>query len=143
MLVVDDALLLTVLAGGAGVEIESAVSRGELHTTGSWYYRLGRAVHDPRQGGVLSNAMATLPSDRRASVLAGLESLPPQIGLISLRHLVPVMARLPLSRRVNFLTAEAVAAARMLGASIKVSVESPLLQSACEQLGIDLEVVEP
>lgn len=133
MLVVDDALLLTVLAGGAGVEIESAVSRGEVHTTGSWY-RLGRAVHDPRPGGVLSNAMTALPSDRRARVLAGLESLPPQIGLISLRHLVPVMARLPLSRRVNFLTAEAVAAARMLGARIKVSVESPLLQSACEQL---------
>ncbi|MGH9023297.1 MAG: hypothetical protein ACRDV9_09400, partial [Acidimicrobiia bacterium] len=141
MLVVDDALLLSVLAGGAGAEIESAIGRGELHTTGSWYYRLGRALHDPRSSGSLSSAMAALPAERRARVLAGLDVLPPQIGLISLRHLVPVMARLPLDRRVNFLTAEAVAAARMLGARIQVTVESPVLREACQALGIDLEVM--
>ena len=141
MLVVDDVLLLRVLAGGAGAEMESAVARGEVHTTGSWYYRLGRALHDDRHGGSLSKAMAALPTERRARVLAGLDVLPPQIGLISLRHLVPVMTRLPLERRLNFLTAEAVAAARMLDAQIQVSVESPLLSEACQVLGIDLEVL--
>jgi hypothetical protein len=85
--------------------------------------------------------MAALPTERRARVLAGLDVLPPQIGLTSLRHLVPVMSRLPLERRLNFLTAEAVAAARMLDAQIKVSVESPLLSEACQVLGIDLEVL--
>lgn len=141
MLVVDDALLLAVLAGGAEAEIDWALGRGELHTTGSWYYRLGRALHDPRRAGSLSNAMAALPPERRTRVLAGLDVLPPQIGLISPRYLVPVMARLPLERRVNFLTGEAVAAALMLGARIQVTVESPLLREACQVLGIDLEVV--
>ena len=43
MLIVDDALLLAVLAGVADAELNAEVDQGELFTTGSWYWRLGRA----------------------------------------------------------------------------------------------------
>jgi hypothetical protein len=41
--VIDDALLLAVLAGRAPEEISGAMANGELFTTVSWYYRLARA----------------------------------------------------------------------------------------------------
>ena len=41
-LVIDDALLLAVLAGSPTVELVEAMHDGQLFTTSSWYYRLGR-----------------------------------------------------------------------------------------------------
>ncbi len=143
MLVVDDALLLAVLGGVAPPELDEAVRRAEVYTTGSWYYRLGRALHDQRLTGALSTALAALPAGRQALVLSGLDELPPQIGLLSLRALVPVMRRLDTGRHLNLLTAEALAAARMLDAGIRVSTASRLLHDACRALGVDLQVAAP
>lgn len=61
VLVIDDALLLTVLAGSAASELGDATRRGELFTTGSWYYRLARAAHDRGFTGALSSALNVLP----------------------------------------------------------------------------------
>ena len=65
--------------------------------------------------------------------------LPAEIGLISLRRLVPVMRALP--GQLNLLTAEAVAAALILGGSIVVRTESPLLAHAAATAGVTVEVV--
>jgi hypothetical protein len=43
VLVVDDALVLTVRAGNPAAELNDARTRGELFTIGGWYYRLARA----------------------------------------------------------------------------------------------------
>jgi hypothetical protein len=48
MLLVDDALLLRVLAGLAEGDIAEAAERGEIFTTGSRYYRLGMALRSSR-----------------------------------------------------------------------------------------------
>jgi hypothetical protein len=143
MLVVDDALLLAVLGGVAPPELDEAVRQAEVYTTGSWYYRLGRAVADRRLTGALSSALAALPPARQTLVLAGLDELPPQIGLLSLRMLVPLMRHLDTGRQLNLLTAEALTAARMLDAGIRVSTDSRLLHDACHALGVDLQVVAP
>jgi hypothetical protein len=58
-----------------------------------------------------------------------------------MRRLVPIMRRLDAGRRLNFLTAEAVAAALALGAGIRVTTESRLLADACQTLSIGLGVV--
>jgi hypothetical protein len=50
VLVIDDALLLRVLAGLAEGEISDVVARSDVFTTGSWYYRLARAIHSPPLG---------------------------------------------------------------------------------------------
>jgi hypothetical protein len=73
--------------------------------------------------------------------MASLEDLPPQIGLLSPRILVPVMAKLSADiTRHNHLNAEALAAAVVLGAGIRVVVASEVLQSACSLLGVPLQV---
>jgi hypothetical protein len=143
ILLVDDALLLSVLAGAAADELGAALHRGELFTTGSWYYRLARATHDWTFSGALSAALDALPADRRARALNALDDLPQEIGVLDIRRLVPVMRRLDVGRRLNFLTAEAVAAALALDGSLRVTTESRLLTDACRALGVDLGVVTP
>jgi hypothetical protein len=142
LLVVDDALLLSVLGGTSSGEVADAARRGEVFTTGSWYYRLARAAHDWTFGGALSSALEGLPADRRTRVTAALDDLPRQIGLLDMRRLVPIMRRLP-GRRLNFLTAEAVAAALALNAAIRVTTESPLLHDACRVAAVDVRIVVP
>ena len=63
-LVVDDALLLSVLADGPPAEVRAALGQGTLFTTMSWYYRLARATQDPAFNGKLSVALAALPCQR-------------------------------------------------------------------------------
>ena len=48
MLTVDDALLLRVLALTAPDDILDQARTGQVFTTGSWYYRLAKAVAQPR-----------------------------------------------------------------------------------------------
>jgi hypothetical protein len=140
ILVVDDALLLSVLGGGATGEIGEALERGDVFTTGSWYYRLARAVHDWTFVGALSSAVDLLSAEQQARVADALDVLPQQVGLLDMRRLVPIMRRLP-GRRLNFLTAEAVAAALALDAAIRVTTESRLLRDACQALAVDVRVV--
>ncbi len=140
ILVVDGALLLSVLGGGATGEIREALDRGQLFTTGSWYYRLARAAHDWTLAGALSSAIDVLTSDGQARVAEALDALPQQIGLLDMRRLVPIMRRLP-GRRLNFLTAEAIAAALALDAAIRVTTDSRLLHDACQAVAVDVGVV--
>lgn len=140
-LVVDDLLLLTALAGSAPEELVSAMREAELFTTSSWYYRLARASHDKDFSGALSSAIEALRPDERASVGAGLDKLPASIGVVDARRVVPVMARLDVPRRLNFLAAEAVASALLLDGAIRVTTESPVLAAACRILAIDLKVL--
>lgn len=75
-------------------------------------------------------------------MLDALELLPPEVALPSLRRLVPVMTGLDVGRPLNLLTAEAVAAAIVLEASIAVTTTAALLTHACERLGIELRVLD-
>jgi hypothetical protein len=142
VIVVDDALLGAVLAGSAPAELAVALAEAEIATTGSWYWRLSRAIRDHRSTGALSRSFAVLPAPRQAVVLDALELLPPEEALPSLRRLVPVMTGLDLERPLNLLTAEAVAAAIVLDASIAVTTTAALLTHACERLGIELRAFD-
>lgn len=85
MLLVDDALLLRVLAGIARGEIAEAAGRGELFTTGSWYYQLGMALTSRQMVGALSRPLQSFSPARRERVLVAISGLPEEIGLLSLR----------------------------------------------------------
>ncbi len=140
--VIDDALLLAVMAGVMPTELVSVHRAGDLFTTASWYYRLSRAVHDRGFTGALSSALASLEPSRRSLVLAGIDALPDEVGMADLRVLVPVMTRLDVGRRLNFLTAEAVATAVTLDGAIWVTTSSVLMTDACRSLSVGLHVVE-
>jgi hypothetical protein len=74
-------------------------------------------------------------------VLASLDHLPPEIGLISLRDLVPVMRALDVGRHLNLLTAEALAAAQVLDAGIRSTSDSPMLREGASALGLDVRIL--
>ena len=115
------------------------VSRGEIFTTSVWYWRLGRAV--AQQGsGALSRAFARLDDERRALARRALSELPPEIGMIPPRRLIPLMAALP--GQLNMLTAEAVAAAVVLQARIAVTTPSPLLTGAATAVDIPVDILD-
>jgi len=140
--VVDDVLLVSLVAerdASSLAPLAEAVGRGEVFTTGAWFWRVGRAVAHPGRG-ALSRLWASLPEDERERARWALEELPAEIGLLSLRHLVPVMAALP--GNLNLLNAEAVAAARVLGATISVTTRSPLLEETAAGLGVQVELID-
>lgn len=141
MIVIDDALLLVVLAGTASDVLTEAFADRQIVTTGSWYWRLARALHDPDSAGALTRAFNDLPEQRQATVIASVGRLPTEIAAPSLRRLVPVMIALDVGRRLNLLTAEAVATAVVLDASIAVTTQSTLMSQSCERVGIELRVL--
>ena len=137
-LIVDDAALLAVLAEAAPEDIAEAVGRGEVFTTGCWYWRLSRALGERNARGSLSRLIGALNPQQRESVVASVDRLPPQIGLLSLRDLVPVMTALANGAQLNLLTAEAVAAAVTVGATIHVTTDSALLNQTCARVGVEV-----
>lgn len=140
MHLVDDRLLLDLLSDSADAELSTALAAGEVFTTGSWYYRLARAVSAGSGTGSLSGAFGALGEIERRRVLASLDELPEEVGLLSLRVVVPVIQALPLSGRLNFLSAEAIGAAVLLGATISVTVDTPLLRRAAAEVAVPFEV---
>lgn len=128
MLLIDDALLLRVIAQTAGPDLLTAASRGEVFTTGTWYYRLARATRQAEWTGALSSTLVTMPSVTRLQVVTALESLPEEIGLLEFRVLVPTMAAFRLGTPLNLLAAEALAAAVLLDAEILVATDAPLIR---------------
>jgi hypothetical protein len=141
LIVIDDQLLLAVLSNTGTAEINAAVAGGEVFTTGSWYYRLGRAVTAGTGEGQLSGRFQALDEPVRRRVLASLEDLPDQIGLLSLRIVVPVMQALAVTRPLNFLNAEALGAALLLEASIAVTVDAPLLRAGATDLAVSYRLI--
>lgn len=142
MIVIDDQLLLATLSDTAPLDIAAAVERGEVFTTGSWYYRLGRAVTAGSGSGALSGRFRALDEPVRQRVVGALDELPEQIGLLSLRTVVPVMQALAVSRPLNFLNAEALGAALLLDAAIAVTVDAPLLRAGATDLVVDYRVLD-
>jgi hypothetical protein len=141
LIVVDDALLYAVLADRREPTTDpyiEAATRREVFTTGSWYWRLSRALAHPGRGS-LSRAFLALDESERRRLSTIVSRLPDTIGVLGLRNLVPVMAALP--GQLNFLTAEAVAAALVLDATIAVTTESNLLAQAAAVAGVSLELV--
>lgn len=142
MIVIDDQLLLAVLSDTASAAMTASVANGELFTTGSWYYRLGRAIVAGSGTGSLSGRVKALEDSARQRVTAPLEDLPDKIGLLSLRVVVPVMQALTVTRPSNFFNPEALGAALLLDASLVVAVDAPLLRSGAAHLTVGYRLVD-
>ena len=140
-IVVDDHILFDVLAGRATDAVQDEADHGGLFTTGSWYYRLARAVGTGAGPGKLSRRLESLNAEETGRVSAALDELPAEVGLLSLRSVVPVMQALRVRRPLNMLNAEALAAAVVLDAALVVSIDSALLRSGAADLAVDYRVV--
>lgn len=140
--VIDDRLLLDVLAGDVPREIGAELQSGGVYTTSCWYYRLGRAVFGAGEGS-LSRRLEVLSVGPRRTVTDALTELPNLIGILGPRVTVPVMLALRVRRQPNMLSAEALAVALLVSGSILVSTDTPLVHSGAEDLGLDYRVVQP
>ena len=139
-IVIDDHLLLEVLAGIESPALSEELRAGVVFTTGCWYYRLSRAVRAGSGAGSLSGRLAGLEPSQRDRALLGLQDLPSMIGLLSYRTLVPVMAALRVRRPLNMLNADALAVALVVDGAIRVRVLSALLSDGARDLDVDYEV---
>jgi len=79
---------------------------------------------------------------RREQALAAVLELSEEIGLVSLRQLAPVIARLRPRHQLNILGMEALAAALHLNATVALSSTSPRLEAALRAESIALEILE-
>jgi hypothetical protein len=113
--ILDDRLLIEELL--VGLDRHGA----RLHTTGYWYCRACRAA-TAGTGGHLSGPFRHLAELDQQRAIAAMLRLPQEIGLPEPRAVVPQMVdvagRHP---RLNLLNLEAVATARVLGATIWLS----------------------
>lgn len=87
----------------------------------------------------MSGPFTGMAAEDRRRVLDAMASLPDSIGILNLRRLVPVMAALP--GQVNILTAEAVATAVVLDASIAVVATSAMLDRVAAAAAVPVQVV--
>lgn len=142
MIVVDDLLLLEVLAGVAGPASQAAFEAGEVFTTGSWYWRLASAVRTDRLEGALSRAFNELGIPEQQLVKDHLAELPSSIGLLDYRKLVPVMTAIDAGRPLNMLAADAVATAITINGTILVRTDAPLVRSAAQVLDLEYRVLD-
>jgi hypothetical protein len=140
--VIDDRLLLDLLAGHQPEAIASELSSGGVFTTSSWYYRLGRATFDDSGAGALSGRLASFGQPTTQRVRAALVELPESIGLLHPRLVVPVMftLRRRVHRQLNLLGAEALAVALLVPARLFLTTASPLLRAAAHDTGIDYQL---
>jgi hypothetical protein len=131
VIIVDDQLLLSILAGQESELLLAARSNG-VATTMCWFYRLSRAIAAGATTGALSGRFSALSEAHQAEVLGLVDELPRDILTLDPRTVVPVMSALSSIAAANVLTTEAVATALVLDADIAVSVRSELLERTSE-----------
>jgi hypothetical protein len=141
-LVVDDHLLLDLLAEDVRGWLAEAVSEAAVYTTGSWYYRVASASKHGSGRGSLSGRIAAMTEPSQTAVRGRIARLPDEIGMIGPRTLVPVMAGLQAPRRLNYLSAEALALAVLTEATLAVRTDSPPLREACRAVQVDYRLVD-
>lgn len=127
--VLDDRLLFDVLAGMAPLPWHRELEARGLYTTGCAYYRFGRAVTAGSGSGSLSRLLGGLGPEVRDRVLPALGDLPPNVGLLHHRVTVPVMLELRVRRPLNMINAETLAVAVVIGGSVAVTTDRPLLRA--------------
>jgi hypothetical protein len=134
-IVIDDHLLREVLLEHEPTWLRRIKRRGQLSTTGCWYYRLCSALHEPNLIGSLSGPVAELPPEPRAAVIELVVRLPPSIRLLPLREVAWSAAGFGRRYGLNLLAAEALAAAVASTAAIATASANlpPKLRLAAEQ----------
>ena len=140
---VDDHLLLAVLLGREPTALRPSDSR--IATTGLWYHRLCRALVDSTVAGSMSRRLSGLAPATASAAIASVVRLPANIEMVSLRTLGwPMAELLSGGLRLNLLSLEAIAAARVIDAEICLAPadRSEALMDAAGILGLKVRIVE-
>jgi hypothetical protein len=141
--IVDDHLLVACLRDREPSVVSRTRGRGPLYTTGLWYHRLCRAFAAPVVEGTLSGWVRRLPPPEARRLVAAATVLPHNVRLLSLRQLAWPMGEVLAEERLNLMALEALAAGRLLEATICIfeGNESPRFRTAAEGLGVTVLTV--
>lgn len=142
VVLVDDHLLLRVLLGNEPPTLRP--SNTVIATTGLWYHRLCRALADEKVVGSISRQLGDVDDAVASAVLGTVIDLPDTIELVSLRRLGWPMGELVHSgARLNLLSLEALAAARLLSADVCLAQadNNAPLRSAAARAGVTVRMV--
>lgn len=139
VVVLDDRLLIEELLVG----LPRSRRRPTLFTTSYWYYRACRAAV-AGAGGHLSGPFRQLAASEQERAILSLLELRDDVGLPDPRRTVPLMV--DISRRhaqLNLLNLEAVAAARLLSATVWLSspAASGVLPAVLDSEGVRWKTV--
>ncbi len=137
--VIDDHLLLSLLAGTGPPSVTNEARSGTVYTTACWYYRLARAVASSGAGS-LSGRFGELARAEQTQVGHQLDDLPAGIGILGWRTVVPVMAALRVRQQVNLLNAEVLAVALLTSATVVITTASPVLRARAGDIGVDYRI---
>jgi hypothetical protein len=114
VILVDDHVLAAHIGGSRRVGPDG----GALATTCAWWWRL------------------TAASGRRGTPLHAVDRVTEAVVVLERRDLLPAMARVARTFRLNLLAAEALVAAEVLEADIVVGQDTPRLRQACRVRGL-------
>ena len=136
-------MLLAVLLGREPTALR--LSDTHIATTGLWYHRLCRAVIDSTVVGSMSRRLSGLAPAAASAAIASVVRLPADIEMVSLRTLGWPMAEVLSGRsRLNLLSLEAIAAARVLDTEICLTPadRNESLMDAARTLGVSVRIIE-
>lgn len=140
--IVDDHLLLRLLLDDEPRDLRPR--GGRVSTTGLWYHRLCRALADTTVTGPMSRSLGDVDPHVAAATVVAVTALPDTIGLTSLRSLAWPMAQLIATGvRLNLMSLEALAAARLLDGEICLAAadDNPPLIAAAHDQDVPLRVI--
>jgi hypothetical protein len=139
--VIDDRLLLDVLAGLAPARVAAELGEGGVFTTSSWYYRLGRAASSGSGLGAMSGPITSFDVDVRRRVVNALQDLPDDIGLLHPR--IVRASDVCTSRTATTQRSErrCTWVAALVGGDILVTTDAPILKAGAAELGVHYEIV--
>ncbi|MGH9014882.1 MAG: hypothetical protein ACRDZ1_13235 [Acidimicrobiia bacterium] len=79
-LVIDDHLLIDVLADTHSDWLRGEMEHSAIYTTAAWYYRVARAAHRGSGNGALSGRLGQLDPAQRDEILIRIDQLPQWSG---------------------------------------------------------------
>jgi hypothetical protein len=146
---VDDRTLRSLLSRQAPSQLRALVDDRSIWTTLGWYHRLCLSLASLDRPGVLSAPVVALPMVQQSKAIDAVANLPHWVGLLPGRDVGWPMAVLRHKHapqiRLNFLAAEPLAAAAVLGRDTVIVIAEgnvpPSLAAAAEHEGIPVRTV--
>jgi hypothetical protein len=147
--VIDDQSLRAIALADPVPTLSAQLGGQSIWTTFGWYHRLCMGFARPEGAGRLGGVLASMPRARRRQAIAAVAELPDDVNILSGRVIAWPMAVLRQRHapaiRLNFLAAEPLAAATLLGPEAVIVIAEgnvpPSLAAAAEREGIPVRTV--
>lgn len=146
-MILDDHVLFACILGAPPDRVRPALEgiyAPGVYTTNHFYYRLHRALSSGKGSGTFSGPLAAMDDETREQIVEATVQLPPAIGILEMKTLVPTMAAVSRDIPANVLALEAISAALHLRAPIigAVANSNAQIKKAAELYDFEYALVD-